>query len=88
MKLYFDKEAMEAEVSKYVSPGMPIEEATRIMRDSGFKCKDSPFQTACVKCSVDVGIHHLFYVNQIHVLLYHEAGELTQFKTECFSIGP
>src|SRR5438128_9209704 len=43
MKLHFDNEAMREEVLKYVSIGMPIENAKRIMQDSAFRCEDAWF---------------------------------------------
>jgi len=93
MKLHFDKVAMQAEVLKYVSPGMPVENAKRIMEDSGFACEKSFYEgPACVLCSA-VYRGHFFStvesgIDKIHVRLYHESGKVTEIKTECYSVGP
>jgi len=87
MELIFDKDAMQAEVLKYLSPGMPIENAKRIMEDSGFKCENSlsmgPPAVSCVHAS-----HHFLMIDEIQVLLYHEAGKLTKIEVDCGTIGP
>jgi hypothetical protein len=88
MKHHFQQDAMRAEVLKYLSPGMPIENAERIMKDSGFKCEDSWCAGSQVlRCSAVYATHFLMD-NEIHVLLYHEAGKLTDVKVDCFSVGP
>jgi hypothetical protein len=89
MKLRFDNEAMRAEVMKYVSAGMPIENAKRIMEDSGFKCEDSFFTgPPCVRCSAVSGTHGIFLADEVFVLLYHEAGKVTDIKVDCHTVGP
>src|SRR5947209_3748717 len=38
MKLYTNEDTMKAEVLKFVSVGMPIDEAQAVMEKKGFKC--------------------------------------------------
>ena len=41
MKLwYFDKDAMAAEVLRFVPEGTPLEQARKTMTDNGFRCED------------------------------------------------
>jgi hypothetical protein len=89
MKLQFDSEAMRVEVLKYLSIGMPIENAKRIMEDSGFKCHDSWWvaDPSCVDCLAVYAAHFMFS-DEIRVFVYHEAGHVTDIKVECYSIGP
>jgi hypothetical protein len=55
MKLHFEKDAMRAEVLRYLSPEMPIDNAKRIMEDSGFKCDDSWFAgPQALRCMEDI----------------------------------
>lgn len=90
MKLHFDNEAMQAEVLKYLSVGMPVENARRIMEDSGFKCQDSSCFTgpAWLHCTAVYGTHGLFISHEIHVILYHESGRISTIEADCHSIGP
>jgi hypothetical protein len=89
MKLVCNNEAMEAEVSKYLSVGMPVENAKRIMEDSGFKCEESHFDgPPHVICSAVLTTQHLSILDNITVRLYHDAGKVTAIKAECHSVGP
>ncbi len=88
MKLLFNKDAMQAEVSKYLSIGMPIENARRIMEDSGFKCEEEWWGEHCLDCVAVYRTHHLFFSDEIHVSLNHDAGRLTGIVVACFSVGP
>lgn len=89
MKLHFENEAMRAEILKYLSVGMPIENAKRIMEDSGFKCQEGWFSgPAYLHCSAVYGTHHLLIADEIRVRLYHEAGKLSGIRVDCHSVGP
>src|SRR5689334_21343042 len=39
MKLQFEEDAMRAEVLKYVTIGMPLEQAKQVMEANGFQCE-------------------------------------------------
>jgi hypothetical protein len=89
MKRHFEEDAMRAEILKYLSPGMPIENATRIMEDSGFKCKETFVASSwAVRCVAVHGTHRFWIADEIHVLLYHQAGKLNEIEVDCFSVGP
>jgi hypothetical protein len=88
MKLQLEEDAMRAEVLKYLSPGMPIENAKRIMEDSGFKCEDSWSGGSRVLLCSAVYATHFMMADEINVLLHHESGKLTNVKVDCFSVGP
>lgn len=89
MKLCFDNATMRMEILKYLSPGMPIENARRIMEDSGFKFEDA-FATSppCLHCWTVYPNHSLWVSDEIHVDLYHESGKLTEISIDCHSVGP
>jgi hypothetical protein len=88
MKLQFEKDAMRAEVLKYISTGMPIDNAKRIMEDSGFTCSDScSAEPQALQCTAVYATHFLM-ADEIYVLLYHEAGKLRDVKVDCYSVGP
>ncbi|MBI3824134.1 MAG: hypothetical protein HY289_15810 [Planctomycetes bacterium] len=86
MKLHFDKETMHAEVLKYLSPEMPIENAKRIMEDSGFKSFLYQ-ETGSVRYSAVYGRGFLS-VHEIGVVLSHESGKLKEIKVDCLTISP
>jgi hypothetical protein len=89
MQLRFDNDAMRFEVLKYLSIGMPIENAKRIMEESGFKCHDSWFEgPSCLNCVAVYRMHHLFISDQIHVSLFHESGQVSDIKVDCHSESP
>jgi len=82
---------MRAEVLKYLSPGMPIENARRIMEDSGFKCEDSWDQTpSCLWCSATYAPATLFSwcADIIYVDIHHESGKVTDVTVDCDCLGP
>jgi hypothetical protein len=89
MKLDLDKEAMRTEILKYLSIGMPIENAQRIMEDSGFKCQEAWWEgERSLACVAVCRTHHLFFSDEIHVSLYHESGQLASINVDCYSVGP
>jgi hypothetical protein len=88
MKLRFDDDGMREEVLRYLSAGMPIENAKRIMEDSGFKCENSLLAgSACLHCST-IYRTHLITSDEIDVCLSHESGKVTAIRVDCHSIGP
>lgn len=88
MQLHFDNEAMQSEVLKFISVGMPLEEAKRIMLESGFKCDDRYHGSRPnLRFSAVHGTQRLFTSDEIHVFLYHESGKITEIKTDCHTIG-
>jgi hypothetical protein len=88
MKIPFDREAMRAEVLKYLSPGMPIANAQRIMEDSGFRCEDCLLvNPPCLRCWT-VQAQHFWVADEINVFLDHEDGKLTDIEVDCSSVGP
>jgi hypothetical protein len=88
MKLYFEEEAMRAEVLKYVSAGMPIDNARRIMEDSGFKCEDNYVRgPGCLSCRAVYDTHFLL-ADEISVSIEHESGKVIDVKVDCYCVGP
>jgi hypothetical protein len=88
MQLHFDKEEMRAEVLKYLCVGMPVENAKRIMEDSGFECEESDFDgPSFLRCSA-VYKSHLLLGDEIFVDVYHESGVVTDIKVNCHCVGP
>jgi hypothetical protein len=87
MRLYFDNEAMRAEVLRYLSIGMPIDNAKRIMQDSGFTCKDSQFTTPYLHCSA-VYSSGLLISDEIHIFMRDESGRISTIEVDCHSVGP
>ena len=87
MKLVYDEEKMKEEVLHYLSIGMPIANAKRIMKDSGFDCDTFSFSSDCVTCHVYYE-SHFNTADEIFVRLYHEDGKLTDVQVNCQCIGP
>jgi hypothetical protein len=96
MRLVYDNDAMSAEVLKYLSVGMPIENAKRVMEANGFECEYSLYagglepsdhETPCLRCRIWFGIHFLVE-DDIDVWVYYEAGCVKDVRVDCLSIGP
>jgi hypothetical protein len=91
IKLYFDNEAMRDEILKYVSIGMPIETAKRIMEDNGFRFADNRFTGLnnhyFSHGHVIYGIHRLFVSDEIHVFLEDDGGKLASIEVDCRTAG-
>jgi hypothetical protein len=87
MKKYHDKEQMEAEVKKYISIGMPLEEAKRIMEESGFRCSEDWCEPPCLSCLASTPVNFLM-VDEISIRLYHEKGVVTGLEVLCYGLGP
>jgi hypothetical protein len=62
---YYEKLWMEAELSRFISAGMPLDEARKVMENNGFRCEEIivyPHQVAsngrgdaglsCLRCYV------------------------------------
>jgi hypothetical protein len=88
MKLLNDDNAMRVEVLKYLSPGMPMENAKRIMEDSGFQCEEISTEAASMQCTAVVSINHPFCHDEVYVRLGQEAGKLTTVSVKCYGVGP
>jgi hypothetical protein len=97
MTLCFDHDAMQEEVWKYLCVGMPIENARRIMADSGFTVEESagrptfsveelPFAEPHVTCRATAATHFLTS-DEIEVVLFHQSGKLTTIRVYCRSVG-
>ena len=88
MKLYFNDDQMREEVLRYLSIGMPIENARRIMQDSGFDC-DTFWSRSEYVCDIWYEPKLFSWVNdKICVKLHHSDGKLTDVVVECSTIGP
>jgi len=97
MKRYFDNAKMEAEVRKYISEGMPVNQAKQIMEDSGFKCEERVSwinKPPALRCT---GIYPRSWAERwnaflmadvIDVYLSHEAGIVKGIEVTCWSDGP
>lgn len=93
MKLwYFDHEAMEGEVLKFVPVGTPLEQARKIMTDNGFRCEE-------VNC--DLGLPYLrcyaLYkpatlfdpvAQEIWCQLRYESGAIKKVEVHCVESAP
>lgn len=89
MKLYFDDQEMREELLKYLAIGTPMETAKRIMEESTFKCEEYLFaRPSYLHCSAIYRTRSLFFTDEIQVLLYHEAGRLSNIEVHCRSFGP
>lgn len=89
MKHHFDKAAMRDEILKYLSPGMPIENAKRIMTDSGFQFVTHEAKEAeRLRFTRHHRQHPVFISDDIDVELYHRDGTLTEIGVKGWSVGP
>lgn len=88
MQLHFDAAAMRAEVLKYLSVGMPIENAKRILEDSGFQCPSFAFGGASSLQYRAIYQTHGFVADEIWVAMDYESGVVTDIKVDCISVGP
>lgn len=88
MRLSNNTEAMQKEVTRHVSVGMPIEDARRVMKRNGFDCDDRPAERPYLYCSRRNGRSAIILQNEIAVSIYHDQGRVTQVDTRCSSFGP
>lgn len=96
MQHIFDNEAMREEVLKYLSVGMPIENAVRIMQASGFECKefdwmgdpkDTPIQCHAWGPPIESFLGSTLVGREMFVSLHHEGGKLTKVEVRCQCVG-
>jgi len=87
MELHLDDEDMLVEVKRFLSLGMPIDNAKRIMQQNGFQCQERNHGAAQLNCWAVYKTHFL-RSDEIHILLSHESGLLNEIKVECYSVGP
>jgi hypothetical protein len=74
-----------APVLKYVPLGSSIEEAKKVMESHGFDCSGSDEDALVCKASRNRG---LMMAEVIRVILYHEAGKITNVKVGTYLDGP
>jgi hypothetical protein len=97
MMKVFDRAIMDVEIRKFISEGMPIEEAKQIMEKNGFSCQDVNFndyekphigcETSCPRpwrwC-----LNDLIMSDKINVELFYERGVVIEIYTWCYTLGP
>jgi hypothetical protein len=86
MKLVYDNAGMKEETLRYLSLGMPIDNASRIMKDSGFDCDTYNLEPDRIRCHA-VYKAQLMTADEIWVELLQKDGKLIDIQVRCQMIG-